>query len=146
MSHTHLTLFEREVIAQMLAAGKKQSQIAKHLGRDRSTLWRELRRNKVGGVKTYFAVQADWLAGGRRQDAKACFAQHDQRVWDYVIAQLAEEWSPEQIARRMRADFADDERMRISHETIYAYIYADRRVGGVLWKQLRRQHRRRRPR
>lgn len=146
MSHTHLTLSEREVIAHMLAAGNHQSQIAQQLGRDRSTISRELRRNKVGGVKTYFAVQADWLAGGRRRDAKERFAQHDRRVWDYVIAKLAEEWSPEQIACRMRQTFADDARMRISHETIYAYIYADRREGGLLWKQLRRQHRRRRPR
>ncbi len=146
MSHTHLTLSQREVIAHLLAAGNNQSQIARQLGRDPSTISRELRRNKVGGVKTYFAVQADWLAGVRRQDAQTRFAQYDRRVWDYVIARLAEEWSPEQIVNRMRADFANDARMRISHETIYAYIYVDRCLGGLLWKQLRRQHRRRRPR
>lgn len=146
MSHTHLTLSEREVIAQMLAAGNNQSEIARALGRDRSTISRELRRNKVGGVTTYFAVQAEWFAGGRRREAKAPFAQHAARVWDYVIAKLEQEWSPEQIACRLRKEFADDEQMRISHETIYAYIYADRRAGGVLWKQLRRRRRRRYPR
>lgn len=146
MSHTHLTLSEREVIAQMLAAGKNQAQIAQHLGRDPSTISRELRRNKVGGVKIYFAVQADWLAGARRCDAKESFSQHDDRVWDYVFEKLGEEWSPEQIVGRLRETYPNDARMRISHETIYACIYADRRAGGVLWKQLRRHHRRRRPR
>jgi transposase, IS30 family len=146
MSHTHLTLSEREVIAQSLAAGKNQSQIARALGRDRSTISRELRRNKVGGVETYFAVQADWLAAERRHASKLPFAQHDERVWKYVLEKLGEEWSPEQIAGRLREEYPDDARMRISHETIYAFIYADRRAGGALWKQLRRHHRRRRPR
>lgn len=146
MSHTHLTLSQREVIAHMLAAGRTQAQIAKHLGRDRSTISRELRRNQVGGVKTYFAVQADWLAGERRRNAKERFAQHDDHVWSSVFAKLAEEWSPEQIVGRLREEFPDDERMRISPETIYAYIYADRRDGGELWKRLRRKRRRRSPR
>jgi len=146
MSHTHLTLSEREVIAQMLAAGKKQSQIAQHLGRAPSTISRELRRNKVGGVETYFAVQADWLAGERRRESKLPFVQRDERVWTYVRAKLGEQWSPEQIAGRLREDSPHDASLRISHETIYASIYADRREGGVLWRQLRRQHRRRRPR
>jgi len=146
MSHTHLTLREREVIAQSLAADKNQSQIARALGRDRSTISRELRRNKVGGVETYFAVQADWLARERRRESKQPFQQHDERVWDYVCEKLGEEWSPEQIAGRLREEYPSDARMWISHETIYALIYADRREGGALWKQLRRQRRRRRPR
>lgn len=146
MSHTHLTLSEREVIAQLLAAGKNPSQIAKHLGRAPSTISRELRRNKVGSVDIYYAVQADWLAGERRRESKQPFVQHDERVWSYVRDKLAEQWSPEQIAGRLREEYPDDARMHISHETIYASIYADRREGGVLWKQLRRHHRRRRPR
>lgn len=144
MSHTHLTLSEREVIAQSLAAGKNQSQIARALGRDRSTISRELRRN---GMNTgYFPVQAEFFAAVRRSESKQPFTQHDERVWMYVRAKLGEQWSPEQIAGRLRAEFPHDARMHISHETIYASIYADRRDGGVLWRQLRRHHRRRRPR
>jgi len=144
MSHTHLTLSEREVIAQSLAAGKNQSQIARALGRDRSTISRELQRN--GMSAGYFAVQAEFLAAERRHASKQAFQQHDERVWSYVRDKLGEEWSPEEIAGRLREDYPDNARMRISHETIYAYIYADRREGGVLWRQLRRHHRRRRPR
>jgi IS30 family transposase len=144
MSHTHLTLYEREIIAQMLAAHKKQSQIAQHLGRAPSTISREVRRN--GMSVGYFPGQADFRAGVRRQWSKESFAQHGDRVWDYVFDNLEAGWSPEQIVGRMRRKFPDDERMRISHETIYAYIYADRRCGGVLWKQLRGQRRCRRAR
>ncbi len=144
MSHTHLTLREREVIAQSLAAGKKPSQIARALGRDRSTISRELRRN--GMSAGYFASQAEFLAAERRHASKTAFAQHDERAWGYVREKLSEEWSPEQIAGRLREEYPDEGRMRISHETIYASIYADRREGGTLWKQLRRHHRRRRPR
>jgi transposase, IS30 family len=144
MSHTHLTLSEREVIAQSLAAGKNQSQIARALGRDRSTISRELQRN--GMSAGYFAVQAEFLAAVRRSESKQPFVQHDERVWEYVVKKLGEEWSPEQIAGRLREKYPHDARMWISHETIYVSIYADRRAGGALWKQLRRHHRRRRPR
>ena len=43
-------------------------------------------------------------------------------------------WSPEQIARRVRLDFPDDEAMRISHEAIYQALYVQGR--GALRREL----------
>jgi IS30 family transposase len=43
-------------------------------------------------------------------------------------------WSPEQIARRVRVDFPDDESMRISHEAIYQALYVQGR--GALRREL----------
>lgn len=50
MACKHLRPEEREVLSQMLAAGALRKSIAKQLGRDRSTISRELRRNSVRGL------------------------------------------------------------------------------------------------
>jgi len=63
-----------------------------------------------------------------------------------VKKKLREGWSPEQITGRMANDFTEDESMRISHETIDAWISADKRGGGEYWKCLRRSGRKRRKR
>ncbi len=111
----------------------------------RARFSRELRRNRMRRVE-YFASQADWLAGERPHASKQRLHSTMSGPGGYVREKLSEEWSPEQIAGRLREEYPDDGRMRISHETIYASIDADRREGGTLWKQLRRHHRRRRPR
>jgi IS30 family transposase len=146
MPHCHLTLCEREVISQMLYSGASLSAIGKTLGRHRGTISREINRNTQPGLDGYYAQQANWMAEQRRDLSKERFAQHDHRVWRYVKKQLREGWSPEQIAGRLRDDFADDASMRISHETVYAWIRRDKRDGGDWWKCLRQSHRKRRKR
>ena len=127
MPEHHLTLAEREVISQMHYSGASLSVIGKALGRHRGTISREIARNTMPGWGGYFAHQADWLAELRRSDSKEKFVQHSRAVWRYVKENLKEGWSPEQIAGRMRKNFTDDEAMRISHETIYAWIWEEKR-------------------
>lgn len=146
MPHHHLTLAEREVISQMHFSGASFSKIGKALGRHRGTILREIARNTLPGIECYYAHQADWLAALRRDESKEKFEHHSRSVWRYVREKLREGWSPEQISGRMREDFADDEGMRISHETIYAWIREEKRDGGDLWKCLRQSHRKRRKR
>jgi IS30 family transposase len=146
MPQGHLTLCEREVISQMLYSGASLSAIGKTLGRHRGTISREINRNTQPGLDGYYAHQADWMAEQRRDVSKERFAQHAHRVWRDVKKQLREGWSPEQIAGRMRDNFVDDGSMRISHETIYAWIREDKRDGGDWWKCLRQSHRKRRKR
>ena len=146
MPEHHLTLAEREAISQMHYSGACPSAIGKALDRHRGTISREIERNTLAGCNGYFAHQAQWLSQLRRSESKASFVQHSRAVWSYVKAKLQEGWSPEQITGRMRRDFPDDEAMRISHETIYAWIREEKRNGGVLWKCLRQSHRRRRKR
>ncbi len=142
----HLSLSEREVISRMRYSGASPSAIARKLGRHRGTISREIDRNTLCGADGYYAHQAQWVSELRRWESKARFVQHGRRVWRYVKKTLRAGWSPEQIAGRMAADFADDESMRISHETIYAWITEDKRQGGVYWKCLRQSHRKRRKR
>lgn len=146
MPEHHLTFSEREVISQMHYSGASPSQIGRALGRHRGTISREIARNRVPGEDRYYAHQANWLAELRRSKSKEKFVQHSRAVWSYVKTKLKEGWSPEQITGRMKDDFPDDAGLRISHETIYAWIREDKRNGGVLWKCLRQSHRKRRKR
>lgn len=66
-----------------------------------------------------------------------------ERLRRYVEDKLKEDWSPEQIAGRLPIDFPDHGRTRVSHETIYAYVYADKRAGGTLYTHLRQGHKQR---
>jgi IS30 family transposase len=146
MPQRHLTLSEREVISQMHFSGASPSAIGKALGRHRGTIAREIARNTLPGWGDYFAHQAAWLAALRRSGSKQRFAQHSRVVWSYVKQKLREGWSPEQISGRMREQFPDDDGMRISHETIYAWIREEKRNGGAWWRRLRQSHRKRRKR
>jgi IS30 family transposase len=60
----------------------------------------------------------------------------DRRLCQRVIDGLQRQWSPEQIARRLREEFGDDEAMRISHETIYKTLFVQGR--GELRRELTR--------
>jgi len=146
MPRHHLTLAEREVIRQMRHSGASPSAIGKALGRHRGTISREIERNRVPGWNDYFAHRADRLAVLRRSGSKERFVQHGRAVWSYVKRKLREGWSPEQISGRMQETFPDDAGMRISHETIYAWIREEKAGGGRLWKHLRQAHRKRRKR
>jgi IS30 family transposase len=61
-----------------------------------------------------------------------------------VDDKLWQQWSPMAISQRLRRDFPGDERMRISHETIYRWVYKDASLGGKFYRNLRRRHKKRR--
>lgn len=119
----------------MLSAWRKQgcnqSQIARHLGRHRSTISRELERNS-SRVGVYRPSKAIEQASGRRSRSR-----RNQRFTradlEQVEALLCQQWSPEQAAGYLRKE----NRLFISHETIYRHVWKDRRCGGVLHRQLR---------
>jgi IS30 family transposase len=62
----------------------------------------------------------------------------------FVERKLKEDWAPETIAQKLKADYPDDDKMRVSHETIYRWIYSDAKNGGTLYKHLRRRRKKRR--
>ena len=136
MNYTHLTQNERYQIAILSRAGHDQSQIAKVMRRNPSTISRELRRNR--GQRGYRPKQAHEFSQAR---LRAC--ENSPRVsaetWTIVDARLAETWSPEQITGYFKAN---GERT-VSHEAIYQRIYADKRTGGTLPHALRCQKARR---
>ena len=122
MAH-HLTLEERERLAQFKATGKTQAEIAKLLGRHPSTISRELRRN--GQDQDYWPAAAQRQAQERRRDRDYPRKMDHPKVSQFVRAGLAKYWSPEQIAGRVQKKFARRPRRHISHQTIYTWIDQD---------------------
>jgi IS30 family transposase len=141
MSYQHLTLEERAAIAPMRALGWTLRQIAITLRRAPSTISREVRRN-TDTSDGYAGYWAHIDAQRRRQQAPRAGRLGHPPLAAYVRAKLQQRWSPEQIAHRLPLDFPDDPSMRISHQTLYHWIAADRAAGGV-WYRCLRQHRRR---
>jgi IS30 family transposase len=128
MTYTHLTREERYQIYALKKAGHTQYEIAKVLARSKSTISRELARNRGG--RGYRPKQAQWLAEERRaMNARTI----DDATWQFACERLREEWSPDQISQHAE----------ISIETVYQRVYADKRAGGSLWKYLRCQKQRR---
>jgi IS30 family transposase len=129
--YTQLTHEERYQIYILKKAEYDQTQIAELLGRSKSTICRELRRNR--GLRGYRPDQAHNLALMRRQDKIQ--PRLSEQIWQHVETLIREEWSPEQIVGRLE----DEQSVSISHEWIYQYIYADQRSGGDLYRFLRCQ-------
>jgi len=127
-----LSLAEREEIAVGLAEGLSQAAIAARIGRDPGTVSRELRRNVTPG-KPYRAVAAQAAAEARARRPKRRKLEHPP-LQELVQAGLVKRWSPQQIARRLRRDFPDDEAMQASHETIYRALFVQGR--GALRREL----------
>lgn len=144
-SPLRLSLDERVRIMVGLGQGRSFAVIAAELGRSTSTVSRDVNAN--GGRAGYRAVAADRAACEAARRPRATVFETNARLRDYVEAKLELKWSPEQIADRLRHDFADDEEMRVTHETIYQALFLQSRGG--LRKELARQLRsgrvRRRP-
>ena len=132
MTYTHLTQAERYQIEILHKAKHTQSAIAVLLGRDKSCISRELRRNR--GQRGYRTKQAHSLAQTRKL---ACSngPRVDAKTWAVVDSILNETWSPQQISGYLLVN----NQPGVSHESIYQRIYADKRSGGTLHLTLRCQ-------
>lgn len=117
---SQLTIQERDRIAELLAQGAPQKVIAADLGRVPSTISRELARNRTGPA--YYAGQAQHLAQRRRGERPLVRKLDNPRINDLVRSGLAQQWSPEQIAGRMKLETPDDGARRVSAPTIYSWI------------------------
>jgi IS30 family transposase len=140
MSYTHLTSEERYQIEELLSEGFLQKDIAQQLGRDPSTLSRDLRRN--AGKRGWQACAANEKARQRLKKRGSSNAKKvSETAWDYAKNQLINfQWSPEQIAGRLKLEGKES----ISHEYIYQRILEDKQAKGVLHTYLRCQKKRRR--
>jgi IS30 family transposase len=129
-----LSLGEREEISRGVAAGHSARRIAVQLGRAPSTVCRELARH--GGRAGYRAAGADTAAWQRARRPKRCKLATVPRLRRLVAGKLQQDWSPEQIAGWLRQRFPEDERLHVSHETIYRSLFIQAR--GVLKRELQR--------
>jgi len=133
--YPHLTRSERDQIADLKARGLGVTAIANALGRHKSTVSRELRRN-AHADGTYRPVFAEGSYLYRRQ--RAAVLERDDRLRRFVIDRLAEGWTPEQIAGWLRRGVEIGLRA-ISTETIYAFIFRAAQKAGKLWRYLTRR-------
>ena len=133
-SYTQLTQEQRYQIYTLLKAGHRQSEIAQLIKVHKSTISRELRRNR--GLKGYRPKQAHQFALNRRN--KAWF-RIEASTWIVIESLIRQEWSPEQVSDWLKANYG----LQISHEWIYQYILMDKHAGGDLHRHLRCQKERR---
>lgn len=122
MAH-HLTMEERDRIAQLKHQGANQREIARALERSPSTICRELQRN--GSGSDYFAAQAQYRAASRRRERPLIRKMDNAAIKATVRRGLAQYWSPEQIAGRLQLETAE-KRYTVSARTIYAWIAGDK--------------------
>jgi len=135
MRYTQLTQEERYQISALLKAGQDQTEIAMILGRHKSTISREIKRNT--GLRGYRPKQAQRLTAERRQSKVKVHINGD--TWLAVEQLINLDWSPEQISLWLKTFCA----ISISHEWIYQFILQDKAHGGDLHRHLRCQKQRR---
>ncbi len=133
-----LSFEERELIEEMLAAGHSRAEIAKATGRARSTICREIERNRsTWGVTAAGRPRPRPYAARIAQvkaEQRACRPKPTKLSRHRVLAATVQAWmggpermSPQQVARRLEVVFPDDDSMRISHETLYSELYVQGR-------------------
>jgi IS30 family transposase len=103
-----------------MRAGMKLAEVAELMGRHRSTLWRELRRNRSPWSGVYLDLAAQQRARERLGQAHRRDRLKNRPIRRYVRRKLKRGWSPELIAGRLRLK---SNGCSISHEAIYQYIY-----------------------
>jgi IS30 family transposase len=131
--YKQLTQEQRYQIYALLKAGHNQSEIAHNIRVHKSTISRELRRNR--GQRGYRPQQAHQFALNRR---KKPWHRIEGSTWFLIESLIRQEWSPEQVSGWLRENVG----LRISHEWIYQYILADKQTGGDLHRHLRCQKKR----
>ena len=141
MKYRQLKAEERSALAALHTQRINRGQIGRYLGRHRSTIGRELRRNAAPYDGWYRAKRAQERAVARRKRSRRN-QQFGAEELTAVEGLLREQWSPEQVSGYLRRVAG----LAISHETIYRHIWRDLRRGGTLHENLRgaRKHCRKR--
>jgi len=134
MNYTQLTREQRYQIYALLKMGHNQTEIATVVGTHKSTVSRELSRNK--GLRGYRPKQAHRMALSRRDRSRKRIS---KETWELIETKLRLDWSPEQVSGWLCRHHA----IRVSHEWIYQYILDDKQAGGDLYRHLRCQKKRR---
>lgn len=119
---SELKAWEREEISKGIYAFEKLNYIAKKLGRDPGTITREARKQYKRKRWGYSAIKGQAIAKknlskrGRKRKIDG-----NKKLQDYIYEKLHQEWSPEEIASRLKKEYGQD--MQVSHETIYQHLY-----------------------
>lgn len=132
MKYKQLTLSKRYQISTLIKQGYNQKEIAVEIGVSPSTISRELKRNSDG---KYQAEQAQ-IQYHKRVVSKNKRKSITSSIEKYIRSKLKDDWSPQQIAGRLKMD----RNLSIHHETIYRFIYTNKASNGRLYKHLRHKN------
>lgn len=144
MPYRHIRQSDREMIDRMRFSGASLRRISAETGFAVSTISRELSRNSQTNGQ-YRASDAEAQSRDRRRQSKARLVRwyNHPKLYEYVTSKLQQDWSPEQISGRLPIDHPDDATMRVSHESIYAWIRLQTALGQTWAGHLRFGGRRR---
>jgi IS30 family transposase len=131
-----LTFYERERIEVYLRLKRKKKWIAEKLGRDYSIIKREIKRNS-GEHLPYKANDAQYFAERRARNTNKRKLDKYPKLKKYVEDRIEDDWSPEQIANRLKEKSPPDFKETISYESIYDYIYNSSEKYKQLYQHLR---------
>jgi transposase, IS30 family len=147
--YKQLGIDERSTIAVGLGQGLSRRAIGRLLKRPHCTIGREIDRNSVeeSGSRRYAPHEA-YTCCTKRRNRPAKKLSASPELWTEVQTLMKKSWSPEQAAGMLKRMYPDAPNKHVSHETIYAYIYAYPRGGlrADLIKLLRKSHKTRKPR
>lgn len=143
MSYCHFSEHERYVIYHLKLYGLSLREIGRRLGRHHTSISREIERNGYPNTVYYHGISQP------KADARARKPRHhrrrsNMRLYNYVMHRIRQDWSPDEIHKRMYIDYPDDLSMRCCIETIYQWVYRDAADGGQAYTHLRRTHKKRR--
>jgi IS30 family transposase len=136
MSYTHLTKSERFYLEKRIAQGISTSDIAKELGRHKSSLYREINRNTDNSFGFYSGLRAGNIASETKQNSKhraTSMSKLSSECMAFILDSLSKRTSPEQICGRLKREY----QVSLSVSILYNYIATDRANGGMLYKCLR---------
>ena len=140
MSYQQLSQHERYTITALLKTGLSISAVARAMDRHKSTISRELSRNRRP-TGYYTAPVAHSYATARRRRTRRG-SNFTKEQWRIVLYLIRQDYSPEQVSDTIKAFFG----FSMSHETMYQYLLYDKKKGGSLYKHLRIVPKRRRKR
>ena len=147
-THLKFTAHERELLANYLSSGVNKSECARRLGRNLSTIKREITSNgswvkdQLGrSVFVYIAITAQSKADNRQfNSAHNKHPLKNKDVYGYVLKKLRKGWSPESIVGRLKRNHPNEPHWHICHETIYAWIFNQPKTeDGLYWYEYLRR-------
>jgi transposase, IS30 family len=121
-----LKLEERGMIQMGLRSGLSYTAIGEAIGRDKSVVWREVKRN-TGADGVYYASVAHSKAHQARRRPKPLRLLQDEALCRLIGVWMDDGWSPKLISSMLAFYFPDDQTMQVSHETIYQALYVQTR-------------------